>query len=172
MLQSFKGSAFRAHNPKWAFQPESGEGAASTGGRFNPPGTSALYLSLGYESAIIEAQQGFPGKFQPLTICSYSVELDNIADLRDPTVRDHFQISEQAMACGWAMYAVSGDKAPSWAIAEALRSKGACGILVPSYANNAKANATNLVLLQWDQASVKAIDDDNRLPINQDSWLV
>jgi hypothetical protein len=43
---------------------------------------------------------------------------------------------------------------------------------VPSYANNAKANATNLVLLQWDQASVKAIDDDNRLPINQDSWLV
>ncbi|MGB0496480.1 MAG: RES family NAD+ phosphorylase, partial [Kangiellaceae bacterium] len=45
-LIGFNGIVFRAHNPKWAYQPDSGEGAARLGGRFNPKGTPAFYTSL------------------------------------------------------------------------------------------------------------------------------
>ena len=37
------GFVYRAHNPRWAFAPDSGQGAASAGGRFNPVGMPALY---------------------------------------------------------------------------------------------------------------------------------
>lgn len=64
----FIGLVYRAHNPRWAFAPNSGEGAALTGGRFNPPGVLALYTSLRFEIAWLEAQQAFPFKAQPMTM--------------------------------------------------------------------------------------------------------
>ena len=36
---------YRGHDPRWAFLPPSGEGAATAGGRFNPKGVPALYLA-------------------------------------------------------------------------------------------------------------------------------
>jgi RES domain-containing protein len=51
----------------WAFDPLSGEGAKRHGGRFNRPNTLALYTSLDYTTAWMEAQQSFPFKPQPLT---------------------------------------------------------------------------------------------------------
>ncbi|WP_368373267.1 RES domain-containing protein [Roseovarius sp. THAF27] len=33
---------YRAHDPKWAFDPASGAGAAIYGGRYNPPSRLAL----------------------------------------------------------------------------------------------------------------------------------
>ncbi|MFV0302812.1 MAG: RES family NAD+ phosphorylase [Paracoccus sp. (in: a-proteobacteria)] len=44
----YRGECFRAHNPRWSFEPLSGEGARRHGGRFNPPGVPALYLSTTY----------------------------------------------------------------------------------------------------------------------------
>ncbi len=46
--------AYRVHNPKWAYIPISGSGAASHGGRANRNGINALYLSLDLETAIAE----------------------------------------------------------------------------------------------------------------------
>jgi RES domain-containing protein len=60
LMRRFHGVVFRAHNPRWAFAPTSGEGAARHGGRFNPPGTLALYTALSPKTAWTEAQQGFP----------------------------------------------------------------------------------------------------------------
>src|SRR5208283_3004562 len=62
-----QGLVYRAHNPRWAFSPTSGEGAARHGGRFNPVGVPALYMSRRMETAWLEAQQGFAFKAQPLT---------------------------------------------------------------------------------------------------------
>lgn len=68
------GLVYRAHNPRWAFGPDSGQGAAQTGGRFNRPGTPTLYTSLRFETAWLEAQQAFPFKAQPMTLCAYDVD--------------------------------------------------------------------------------------------------
>jgi RES domain-containing protein len=40
---------YRAHNPKWAFTPTSGAGAAVSGSRVNRPGINALYFNEGKE---------------------------------------------------------------------------------------------------------------------------
>ncbi|MGV3552391.1 RES family NAD+ phosphorylase [Rhizobium sp.] len=66
----FSGFAYRAHDPKWAFDPLSGEGAAIHGGRFNPRGVEALYLATSLEGAVLEASHGFAYRFEPLTIMS------------------------------------------------------------------------------------------------------
>lgn len=52
----FRGLVYRAHAPRWATAPLSGEGAARHGGRFNPIGMAALYTALGLETAWTEAQ--------------------------------------------------------------------------------------------------------------------
>jgi RES domain-containing protein len=81
------GVVYRAHNPRWSFAPHSGDGAARYGGRFNPLGGLALYTSRRLETAWLEAQQGFPFKAQPLTICAYDVDCSEIADLGDEVER-------------------------------------------------------------------------------------
>lgn len=51
---------------------------------------------------------------------------------------------------------------PTQDLAEAAISKGFAGIIVPSFARGARADALNLVLWRWD-AMLSLIDDDNRL---------
>lgn len=92
----FTGRVFRAHNPRWSFTPLSGDGAALHGGRFNLDGTPALYTSLRMETAWLEAQQGFPFKPQPLTICGYDVDSEPVLDLTDPSNLDNRGFSSPA----------------------------------------------------------------------------
>ena len=73
-----RGQVYRAHNPRWSFAPTSGDGAARHGGRFNPIGMPALYTSATLEGAWREAQQGFPFKAQPLLICVYEVDCEDV----------------------------------------------------------------------------------------------
>ena len=56
-VPSFEGVAYRVHNPKWAYEPTSGAGAGTHGGRLNRPGIDALYLSTSTEAAISEYKQ-------------------------------------------------------------------------------------------------------------------
>jgi len=104
----FRGVVYRAHNPRWAFSPLSGEGAARTGGRFNRPGTPALYTSLTLETAVREAAQGFPHKFDPLTLCSYDVDCEDIADLTAARERSRLDIAAADLACAWKLLAHEG----------------------------------------------------------------
>lgn len=72
---------FRAHTPQWASRPTSGAGAAAKGGRFNREGIEALYLSLEEVTALREYQQTSPF-LSPCTMCSYTVTLRRLVDLR------------------------------------------------------------------------------------------
>jgi len=45
--------AYRVHQPRWAFDPISGAGAAAEGGRANRKGLHALYLALDPQTAIV-----------------------------------------------------------------------------------------------------------------------
>jgi RES domain-containing protein len=81
----FQGICYRAHDPKWSHLPLSGDGAAASGGRFNPKGIPALYLSLSVETALIEVAAA-----NPFT-CGPGVDGKNCAEISissTPLVRE------------------------------------------------------------------------------------
>lgn len=170
-----QGVAYRAHNPKWSWSPLSGEGARAHGGRFNAKGVVALYLSLDWQTAVIEASQGFAYRIPPLTIVSYEVDCEDIADLTSAEDRARHRVSEKAMAGAWRLLADTGAPVPSWRIAERLVEAGIAGIIVPSFAAGAGREAKNLVLWRWSDElphRVSLIDVERRLPQNDASWKV
>jgi RES domain-containing protein len=170
----FVGRCYRGHDPAWSFTPLSGEGAALTGGRFNRKGEAALYLSLDIMTAVGECTQGFSHRLQPLTMCEYDIDCADVADLRDAAGREEHGIAWDALACGWLSFQRERHEAPSWLVAERLRGKGYCGMLVPSFVPGAKEDANhNLVLWRWGPDlphQVIVYDPSGRLPKNRLSW--
>ena len=164
---------FRAHNPRWAFAPMSGDGAARYGGRFNAVGTPALYTSIRLETAWLEAQQGLPFKAQPMTICAYDVDCDFVLDLTDATVREQQAVSWADLACPWEDMADRGEAPPTWRLAKTLIANGVAAIIVPSFAPGATDQDRNLVFWRWGDDSpcrVTVIDHERRLPRDASSW--
>ena len=169
----FRGVAYRAHDPRWSFEPLSGEGARMHGGRFNAPGTPALYLSLSHATALAEANQGFSAKIQPSLIVAYDVDCNKVLDLTKPTILRRYGIDDADLSCDWFNYKLRGRDAPSWRLAERLVSEGHNGIIVRSFLSDASDNDINLVLWKWSPnrpAKVTVHDPDKRLPKDQSSW--
>jgi RES domain-containing protein len=166
----FRGTCYRAHDPRWSFKPISGAGAAIHGGRFNPKGVPALYLSLTVAGAIKEANQGFAFKIEPCVLCSYDVDCADVADLRSDAGRARHGAALQDMACAWFLDAAQGAEPASWRIAGRLMSKDYAGILVPGFAPGATPADHNLVLWRWGARRphrVRVYDPSGRLPRNQ-----
>jgi hypothetical protein len=69
------------------------------------------------------------------------------ADLADPCWRDLM---------------LSGKPVPTQDLAETAIAHGYAGLIVPSYARGALADALNLVLWDW-EARLTLVDDDDRL---------
>lgn len=169
----FQGTCYRAHDPKWAFSPLSGDGARTHGGRFNPKGVPALYLALTIDGMIAEMTHGFAHRLDPLTICSYQVDVDDVADLRDDDGRKANNVVLADIACAWAADVANGRYPASWRIADRLIALGRAGVLVPSFARGAKSDMTNLVLWKWGPTlphHVEVYDPSGRLPKDQTSW--
>jgi len=169
----FQGTCYRAHDPRWSFTPLSGAGAAIHGGRFNPAGTAALYLSLDLITAIKEASQGFAFKIEPLVVCSYEVDCEDIADLSHEAGRDALGVTYAEMACNWFADLSEGRDPPSWRIARRLVAESRAGIVVPSFAAGATPADRNLVLWSWSDRlphRIAVFDPSGRLPKNQLSW--
>lgn len=168
------GLVYRAHHPRWAFDPASGQGAALHGGRFNPKGMEALYTARRLETAWLEAQQGFPFKAQPMTMCAYAVDCEDVVDLTDTSELDRLGITPSDLSPSWEDLASRGQVPPGWALARRLVKEGAAGILVPSYAPGAVAKADiNAVFWRWSTApphQVRVVDDTGRLPTDDSSW--
>ncbi|NOX92312.1 MAG: RES domain-containing protein [Gammaproteobacteria bacterium] len=170
----FTGLTYRAHNPAWVFSPVSGAGAAKYGGRFNPVGTEALYTSLSDTGAIAEYQQGFSHRPQPTMLCAYDVDCADIVDLTDSDEQNTRHITLSDLASPWESQYDAGSIPTTWEIVSTLLNEGVAGIIVSSFANNAPPHSKNLVLWDWDDTpphQIMLIDDNNRMPHNQLSWI-
>jgi RES domain-containing protein len=169
----FQGAAYRAHNPRWSWDALSGEGTRLHGGRFNAKGPSALYLSLDWNTAVLEGNQGFAYRFPPLTIVCYDVDCDDIADLSTAAGLRAHKVARGDLARPWKLLAETRAPVPSWQVADRLRGEGAAGIIVPSVAPGAEGGARNLVLWHWSDTlphKVAVFDPDRRLPRDDTSW--
>jgi RES domain-containing protein len=169
----WRGTCYRAHAPKYAFDPLSGEGARIAGGRFNPVGMAALYLAASIETMLLEQGRGFSMLLPPLTICAYLIDIENIVDLRTPELCTEAGFLFDSLACPWRQDRHEGRTPASWLVAKDLLAKGANGILVPSFANGARPDMTNLVLWHWDADNphqIKIHDPHSALPKDQSSW--
>ena len=160
----FIGTLYRALNPVWASQPLSGAGAAIYGGRFNRRGRAALYCSLTPMTAVREANQ--VGNLQPTTLVGLDADLSPLFDARDPAMLASKVINAATLAApGWREAMRGGAMSSGQAMAERLVKAGFCGLLVPSYARGAAADATNIILWRWGEAGnrVKLVDPTGSL---------
>jgi RES domain-containing protein len=167
-------TAYRAHNPRWSFKPESGDGAAKSGGRFNPVGVPALYTSLRLQTAWLEAQQGFVFKAQPMMLCAYDVDCEGILDLTSPQTLEQHGIAEADIACAWKDLATRGETPPSWHMTRRLIADGVAGIITRSFAAGSGGADINVVFWRWSPElphRVRVVDDAQRLPKDARSWL-
>jgi RES domain-containing protein len=152
-LVSWSGPAFRMHNPVWAWSPMSCEGAKRAGGRFNPKGSPALYLSLTVNTCFVEVSAGISTRLlAPQVLCSYNIKIDGLLDLRP-----YYDI----LSSPWRLLRLQGAEPPGWQLYKAVAARPEIkGFLVPSYQAEKEAN---LVLLHWDQKQVKLHDPDKRM---------
>ncbi|NCP12701.1 MAG: RES family NAD+ phosphorylase [Sphingomonadales bacterium] len=157
----FTGLLYRAHNPVWSRTPLSGEGAARFGGRFNRIGRPALYTSLAPETALREANQ--VGTLQPTTLIAYQADIEPLLDGRDIAALEPFHMRPADLADpSWRDMMLSGKPVPTQDFAETAIAHGYSGLIVPSYARGALADALYLVLWDW-EARLTLVDDDDRL---------
>ncbi len=167
------GTCYRAHDPRWAFSPLSGDGAKVHGGRFNPKGMPALYLALTLEGMFIEMGHGLARRFEPLTVCTYDVDVDDIVDLTKDEGRSANRVTLDDLACAWAADVANKREPASWQLARRLIADGSAGLLVPSFAVGARTDMLNLVLWKWGAnlpRRVEVHDPSGRLPKDQLSW--
>ncbi len=165
---------FRAHNPEWAWAPDSGEGARLHGGRFNAKGRPALYTALSVLGAIREASP-FGRPMEPLTLCEYGIDCADMLDLRDAAVCEEAGVRWEELAVpDWELRMLRGEPVPSQQMAERLIAKGVAGIVVPSFARGgAEAGDANAVFWDWGAEGrhrVRVIDTHGRLPHDRSSW--
>ena len=173
LARRFAGTVFRARNPRWAYAPTSGAGAARFGGRFNRPGRPTLYTALSPKTAWMEAQQGFPFKAQPMTLVAYRVACGSVVDLTDGGVIGVLGVKPASLARPWEDLAARHQVPPTWDLAERLISMGCHGALVPSFAPGTDPGDLNLVLWTWSDGTtcrVEVVDDFARLPRDDASW--
>jgi RES domain-containing protein len=156
-LIEFRGTLYRAFNPRWTAQPLSGEWAARFGGRFNRKGRPALYTTLEPSTALREVSR--TRRMQPILFISYEATLIGVVDALGSGL-------DLALlgADDWQRRMDAEGTAPTQDLAETLITAGATGLLVPSFAPGARPEDLNLVLWSWTADTLRVIDDEKRLP--------
>jgi RES domain-containing protein len=168
IVTSLTTTAYRVHDPKWAFEPTSGAGAGTHGGRANRRGVNALYLSLELETALAEYRQ-VDALLRPALMVSYQIAVNPIVDFRNGFTSAWDDLW-QDFHCDWRRMVFNEEiEPPSYVIGDLVRAAGAKGILFKS----AVTSGTNIVLYIDTLTStdiLAAYDPNDALPKNQDSW--
>lgn len=168
-VTSWTGTYWRILAPKWAHQPLSGAGSALYGGRWNPKGTPALYVSENFETAFMEYEQDLGTR--PGTFCAYKVNCEDIADLTDPNTQRALTCNDDVLFCKWKqILLVQKEAPPTWSVVQILIQQGFVGARVPSAR---RPGGVNLVLWRWNHTprhQIEVIDLKLDLPRNQKSW--
>lgn len=126
---------FRALTPRWASRPTSGAGAATRGGRFNREGIEALYMSLDDVTALREYQQTSPF-LPPCTMCSYTVSLRGLVDLRQLHRGQPWDELWHDWGEDWRHLKFDLHiEPPTWVLGDMVLAHGYTGILFPSQAH-------------------------------------
>jgi RES domain-containing protein len=121
----------------------------------------------------LEMGHGFARRFDPLTVCTYDVDVEDIVDLRDGAGRKANGVDLADLGCAWADNIANRREPASWRLAAGLIAGGSAGVLVPSFAIGARSDMANLVLWKWDPVvphRVEVFDPSGRLPRDQTSW--
>lgn len=148
----WSGTGFRFSEIKFASTHAllSGQGSALHGGRWNPKGIKAVYLSLSPQTALSEVYGnakvfGIPiEKLTPRLLVSVDVRLQKTLDLRDAKIRQKLGVSRQALAaCNWKQDQFEGRMGITQCLGRIAVEAGLEGVLVPSAA---EPKAGNLVL--------------------------
>lgn len=92
---NLKTNAFRSAAVKYANEGDliSGSGAGYNGGRWNPPGVTAIYASLNPVTAVKESYQEFlkygfaPANIRPRVMAGVTLNLKTVLDLTDGRIR-------------------------------------------------------------------------------------
>lgn len=165
MTMHYRGKLYRAINPVYAREPLSGRGAEPYGGRFNPKGVPALYLSLSVKTALREANQ--VGNLQPTTLVSYDAEIERVFNCRDDDALKARNIDVATLADStWRDQMKATGEARTQTFAKDLIAANYHGLLVRSFALGASGDDLNLVLWKWSDkgpSRLSLIDDENRL---------
>ncbi|OWV92848.1 hypothetical protein ATY81_16675 [Rhizobium sp. R72] len=143
----------------------SGRGAALYGGRFNPKGMPALYVSTSIRTALREANQ--VGDLQPTTLVCYRAEIETIFDTGDAKALAAAGFDDAALSDPtWRDQMRAGSEAQTQCLARNLIAQGYNGLVVRSFAKGASASDTNLVLWKWGTTApskLELIDDEHRI---------
>ncbi|HVL09185.1 MAG TPA: RES domain-containing protein [Burkholderiaceae bacterium] len=156
----------RAHHPRWAYAPTSGQGAAIAGGRFNRIGTPALNLSLDESTSAAEYKQDAPIA-DPYLMVSYQAKLPPLVDIR--LLDGDWDELWNDWNCDWRSLYVDGYEPPSWLLGEMVQDAGHVGLIFPSLARSGGVN----VVLYTEQLKpdwIRAHDPNQYLPKDQASW--
>lgn len=162
---------YRALTPRWAFQPESGAGAARQGGRFNRVGIEARYLAESPELALIE-YQGEDSLLQPATVAAYRVTSPRVVDFSRGYVADVWSSIWDEAYCEWKALAMLDDiEPPSWVIGDLVRQAGAAGILYRSAQPAARGGICLVLFPELHHLYRAPVNDPNGLlPRSPASW--
>lgn len=134
-------------------------------GRGHHSGQSALYLSGTPEGCRV-ALKAYQNPNDPARgIFPFAVSDARIVDLRLARTRAAFDASLDDIHTFWAKIQAAGMPPPTWALADAIRATGACGLLTPS---RSRPDLTHLTLFRWNAAKGAQIRQDGD-PIPFDS---
>ena len=132
---------FRSAGVRYASEADlmSGEGAGYYGGRWNPPGVKAVYLSLDPDTAIKESYCQFAAfgflnsTIRPRVIAGARLRLRQLLDLTDARARRRlgFRLDELTGE-DWHAIQMAGEESWTQAIGRGCRWVGFEGLIAPS----------------------------------------
>jgi RES domain-containing protein len=137
----FSTIGYRSTTPEYAKEKDilSGVGSKLHGGRWNPRGIIAVYLSLSPETAMKEALSHFnyyglpPKNAMPRVFVAIQVQLQNVLDLTDGAIRQRIKLSKKRLlSTDWRKKMATGRGTLSQMLGSAVHASGFEALLVQS----------------------------------------